>query len=1497
MVAVASAVSPADYEAFSQAAGIPYPRTTEERMRLAPLVLQWKREQAGEAEPAVTPVELGVGAGILGAAGTGAWMLWDAAYRKARQSGATPEQAQAAATQAAAEVAPTPPAGQAAPVSPADQAVPASAASSPPSVLDELAEKGIYPSPAPGIVDAQGAPINVAPVVDKDGNVVGYEKVSKAYPVNFQNNELVGNYDYTKYPESRLGTAIGYHNRNAEDPEAFAAYLATLPPGQREYEAKAMARLWNSEDRRLGRSPIALLPAGSLTDSLSEAKEGGSKALGYVPRDQRGRQGLREQAGSNALRALLTSMLPDGDSLSGELETFAVGDGQALVEVPTSKGRKALYPLNYVKNAEFKHAKNASQALRSGEARILSSPDDVYNVYADAMRMAQNWDASRSPRDLKALKQQLTSGDIDFKGFLAEAVAGELRSLKTAPDASGRERLARADALRRAERRLEEARARGTGEELAAAKAEVDAARAALSAVQGKQGGEPLVIAPANPLIRSYPSGAWSTVDVDAEAASVFYRDLVRGDDGVTREVLRPYIGRNKDGTPITVPDAAGRRPPIVGYDGETPVLYTGKIGGEAGRPIAATDLLYLPTDDVRPYGYKLERVKGAANAASAVPGAIPVLDEDGVDRWSAILVPDGRPAADMHPALPLEAIARNQMRREASRPVWADKDSGGAADTLMETRPGIEVEQLAIPRPVLDDAGALIEDPARPGLPLMEWTKALRVKPAYGVTRDDASDRVDYANIGGARVGVNETGFLAEPGSSAMVAGSQMLGWIDKNDRLPNLQEVVPIARDNNLDPDTVMRATLMLAERGQTPRAAAIAKTLRRGGVELPQHGGRKGKPEGIPLRTNQMLPSTGSMEQLVQGLADHAPMGELWLRDRLLEGRTDLVKAALNPRLQEWSQSPVVQAQRVAKDPETRLQETAMAVSAAVDDLAKLAQQRPEALAGMEPGTTSGFTPSAVLKGYTRRMLALRSLADGNGSSARYTLPADSVERLAYRAAQDYPDLPLEQAMRVALEERVATGATTGEALLGLENETARVANLDPDDPGRKADQLAELLFSRDSGLAGLNLNSQRALAEANPSQALLGFGVRSRRGVPTGYPDAAKASIGRLQPSVGEVLSRLDEASPFPVDVSAVVESASPPVAFGVSEEALARMDGPDRTALQYKGVTPERAAAMEAQRLWDDRNSLLENMLSSLPRQKAGEPEDLKAARNSLLNERAWIQQPDNQRRVAEAVAFLNQGVERAPSADLGESAAYQRWLRNHAAPDLPQRDFEPVERFAGSRSYGPSWALARVDSGVGPTVRPGVGIVPAETIASMPLVTQEAEADNVPYEQRGLYAEPVEAGELRASEIADVAGDIRRHPAFGPIKAVHREVPAAPWQAERFGLVGLQDVAPTQGRSASSMRQYTPLGHVLRTDAPTEVITSQVGPTVGALLGAVRTGIPSGQAGTRFMDAATSVPRKGKPRGVSMDQWADQFRQAEGRYIDALTPFARMLRR
>jgi hypothetical protein len=69
------ALSPADFYAYSRATGAPVPEDPEERARLAPAVLEYRRNQLKNTEeqprPTIDPLSLGVGLGLVAAGGIG----------------------------------------------------------------------------------------------------------------------------------------------------------------------------------------------------------------------------------------------------------------------------------------------------------------------------------------------------------------------------------------------------------------------------------------------------------------------------------------------------------------------------------------------------------------------------------------------------------------------------------------------------------------------------------------------------------------------------------------------------------------------------------------------------------------------------------------------------------------------------------------------------------------------------------------------------------------------------------------------------------------------------------------------------------------------------------------------------------------------------------------------------------------------------------------------------------------------------------------------------------------------------------------------------------------------------------------------------------------------------------------------------------------------------------------------------------------------------------
>lgn len=69
------ALSPADFYAYSRATGAPVPEDPEERARIAPAVLEYRRNQLKNTEeqprPTIDPLSLGVGLGLVAAGGIG----------------------------------------------------------------------------------------------------------------------------------------------------------------------------------------------------------------------------------------------------------------------------------------------------------------------------------------------------------------------------------------------------------------------------------------------------------------------------------------------------------------------------------------------------------------------------------------------------------------------------------------------------------------------------------------------------------------------------------------------------------------------------------------------------------------------------------------------------------------------------------------------------------------------------------------------------------------------------------------------------------------------------------------------------------------------------------------------------------------------------------------------------------------------------------------------------------------------------------------------------------------------------------------------------------------------------------------------------------------------------------------------------------------------------------------------------------------------------------
>ncbi|WP_338442329.1 hypothetical protein VZG28_04990 [Synechococcus elongatus IITB4] len=80
-------LTPVDFANFSQAAGLPYPSTSEEQARLAPAVAQWKQQRDEERRNDVlATIGLGaLGAGALGAAGYAGYQFLGRDKRSAQQ--------------------------------------------------------------------------------------------------------------------------------------------------------------------------------------------------------------------------------------------------------------------------------------------------------------------------------------------------------------------------------------------------------------------------------------------------------------------------------------------------------------------------------------------------------------------------------------------------------------------------------------------------------------------------------------------------------------------------------------------------------------------------------------------------------------------------------------------------------------------------------------------------------------------------------------------------------------------------------------------------------------------------------------------------------------------------------------------------------------------------------------------------------------------------------------------------------------------------------------------------------------------------------------------------------------------------------------------------------------------------------------------------------------------------------------------------------------------
>ena len=84
-------LSATDFADFAEATGTEYPTSAAQKAALTPVVLDWKADQQQQQAQARGPNSLGIGLGVLGAAGLGAAGL--AAFNHFRRSGLAEETA------------------------------------------------------------------------------------------------------------------------------------------------------------------------------------------------------------------------------------------------------------------------------------------------------------------------------------------------------------------------------------------------------------------------------------------------------------------------------------------------------------------------------------------------------------------------------------------------------------------------------------------------------------------------------------------------------------------------------------------------------------------------------------------------------------------------------------------------------------------------------------------------------------------------------------------------------------------------------------------------------------------------------------------------------------------------------------------------------------------------------------------------------------------------------------------------------------------------------------------------------------------------------------------------------------------------------------------------------------------------------------------------------------------------------------------------------------